>query len=85
MSWTSCAAPARSAPRPISARMQRSARMLRAGQDVREYHLDAELLHASAKAARNTPPMAPSSQQAPMRACCTTAPMPRRCAMGSWC
>ena len=26
--------------------MQRSARMLRAGQDVREYHLDAELLHA---------------------------------------
>ena len=25
--------------------MQRSARMLRAGQDVREYHLDAELLH----------------------------------------
>lgn len=26
--------------------MQRSSRMLRAGQDVREYHLDAELLHA---------------------------------------
>jgi Xaa-Pro aminopeptidase len=26
--------------------MQRSARMLRAGEDVREYHLDAELLHA---------------------------------------
>jgi Xaa-Pro aminopeptidase len=26
--------------------MQRSARMLRTGQDVREYHLDAELLHA---------------------------------------
>ncbi len=26
--------------------MQTSARMLRAGQDVREYHLDAELLHA---------------------------------------
>jgi Xaa-Pro aminopeptidase len=26
--------------------MQRTARMLRAGQDVREYHLDAELLHA---------------------------------------
>ncbi|KRC10506.1 Xaa-Pro aminopeptidase [Hydrogenophaga sp. Root209] len=26
--------------------MQRSAAMLRAGQDVREYHLDAELLHA---------------------------------------
>ncbi|MFT4267739.1 MAG: aminopeptidase P N-terminal domain-containing protein [Xenophilus sp.] len=26
--------------------MQASARMLRAGQDVREYHLDAELLHA---------------------------------------
>ena len=26
--------------------MRRSARMLRAGQDVREYHLDAELLHA---------------------------------------
>lgn len=25
--------------------MQRSARMLRAGEDVREYHLDAELLH----------------------------------------
>jgi Xaa-Pro aminopeptidase len=25
--------------------MQLSARMLRAGQDVREYHLDAELLH----------------------------------------
>jgi Xaa-Pro aminopeptidase len=25
--------------------MQRCARMLRAGQDVREYHLDAELLH----------------------------------------
>ena len=25
--------------------MQRSAAMLRAGQDVREYHLDAELLH----------------------------------------
>src|SRR5256885_12556465 len=25
--------------------MQRSARMLRAGQEVREYHLDAELLH----------------------------------------
>jgi Xaa-Pro aminopeptidase len=25
--------------------MQRSARMLRAGQDCREYHLDAELLH----------------------------------------
>ncbi|ADV01862.1 M24 family metallopeptidase [Alicycliphilus denitrificans] len=26
--------------------MQRSSRMLRAGEDVREYHLDAELLHA---------------------------------------
>lgn len=26
--------------------MQRTARMLRAGEDVREYHLDAELLHA---------------------------------------
>ncbi|GKT23217.1 aminopeptidase P N-terminal domain-containing protein [Acidovorax sp. SUPP3334] len=26
--------------------MQRSARMLRAGEDVREFHLDAELLHA---------------------------------------
>ena len=55
MSWTSCAAPARSAPRPISAPMQRSARMLRAGQDVREYHLDAELLHAFREGGSQSP------------------------------
>ena len=35
--------------------MQRSARMLRAGQDVREYHLDAELLHAFREAGSQAP------------------------------
>jgi len=35
--------------------MQRSARMLRAGEDVREYHLDAELLHAFREAGSQCP------------------------------
>ncbi len=35
--------------------MQRSARMLRAGEDVREYHLDAELLHAFREAGSQYP------------------------------
>ncbi len=35
--------------------MQRSARMLRAGEDVREYHLDAELLHAFREAGSQFP------------------------------
>ena len=35
--------------------MQRSARMLRAGQEVREYHLDAELLHAFREAGSQYP------------------------------
>ncbi len=35
--------------------MQRSARMLRAGEDVREYHLDAELLHAFREAGSQAP------------------------------
>ncbi|MFT4243072.1 MAG: aminopeptidase P N-terminal domain-containing protein [Acidovorax sp.] len=35
--------------------MQRSARMLRAGQDVYEYHLDAELLHAFREAGSQYP------------------------------
>ena len=35
--------------------MQTSARMLRAGQDLREYHLDAELLHAFRTAGSQAP------------------------------
>ena len=35
--------------------MQRSARMLRSGEDVREYHLDAELLHAFREAGSQYP------------------------------
>lgn len=35
--------------------MQRSARMLREGEDVREYHLDAELLHAFREAGSQCP------------------------------
>ena len=35
--------------------MQRCARMLRAGEDVREYHLDAELLHAFREAGSQYP------------------------------
>ena len=35
--------------------MQRSARMLRAGEDVREYHLDAELLYAFREAGSQAP------------------------------
>ncbi|MBY0409057.1 MAG: aminopeptidase P N-terminal domain-containing protein, partial [Burkholderiaceae bacterium] len=35
--------------------MQRSARMLRAGEDVREYHLDAELLHVFREAGSQYP------------------------------
>ena len=35
--------------------MQRSVRMLRAGEDVREYHLDAELLHAFREAGSQAP------------------------------
>ena len=35
--------------------MQRAARMLRAGEDVREYHLDAELLHAFREAGSQYP------------------------------
>ncbi len=35
--------------------MQRSARMLRAGEDVREYHLDAELLYAFREAGSQYP------------------------------
>ena len=35
--------------------MQRSARMLRAGQEVREYHLEAELLHAFREAGSQFP------------------------------
>jgi Xaa-Pro aminopeptidase len=73
-SRTSCAAPAPSAPRAHIRAMQLSARMLREGQDVREYHLDAELLHEFRRAARSTRPTAPSWRPAPTPACCTTAP-----------
>ena len=60
--------------------MRRSARMLRAGQDVREYHLDAELLHAFREGGSAIPCLWLHRRKlAPMRACCTT----RRCRAGA--
>ena len=65
--------------------MQRCARMLRSGEDVREYHLDAELLHAFRDQGSQCPATARSSPPGPTPACCTTAPTRRRCAMVNWC
>jgi Xaa-Pro aminopeptidase len=65
--------------------MQHCAQALRAGQEVREYHLEAELLHDFAATVRRRRPTTPSSPPAPTPACCTTAPTARRCAAASWC
>ncbi len=65
--------------------MRLSARMLREGRDVREYHLDAELLHEFRMRGSQYPAYARSSPPAPTPACCTTAPTWRRCARASWC
>lgn len=64
--------------------MRTSARMLREGRDVREYHLDAELLHAFRQGGSQYPAYG-SIVAAGATACCTTAPTPRRCATASWC
>src|SRR5450830_1690787 len=40
---------------------------------------------SSAAMARSTRPTAPSWPPGPMPACCTTAPIPRRCVTASWC
>ncbi len=56
--------------------MQCSARMLRVGEDVREYHLDAELLHEFRRQGSQAVAYNSIVAAAPTPACCTTAPTP---------
>jgi Xaa-Pro aminopeptidase len=65
--------------------MQRSARMLRAGEDVREYHLEAELLHEFRQHGSGLRPTPASWLLAPTPACCITAPAMRPSGTASWC
>ena len=55
--------------------MQRAARMLRAGEDVREYHLEAELLHEFRQHGLAVPRLQlHRGRRARTPVCCTTAP-----------
>ncbi len=65
--------------------MQCSARMLKAGQDVREYHLDAELMHEFRRHGSQSVAYTSIVARVPMPACCITAPMRLRFARVIWC